>query len=212
MIDELYTAVKLYLTQISREALDEPGRPPLGGHRSVHDQPRAGRRHHRARAARHRGKQDPARGSFSDAGMARDQRPARAPRRQPAPRDQRVPQRRPQERAGAARAEGHCSATSSGRTPTRIFGGWRATRRRASRRRSLHLDLISDFKRINSHFCSVAYPILEQAGVLSKTRVLGAPPAALDARRTPASRWIRQARAEHFAASTRTMALTLSEI
>ena len=41
---------------------------------------------------------------------------------------------------------------------------------------SLHLDLLSDFKRVNSLFCSVAYPILESAGVLSKTRVL--PPSA----------------------------------
>ncbi len=39
---------------------------------------------------------------------------------------------------------------------------------------SLHLDLLADFKRINSLFCSIAYPILESAGVLSKTRVLGA--------------------------------------
>ena len=38
---------------------------------------------------------------------------------------------------------------------------------------SLHLDLLSDFKRINSLFCSVSYPILESAGVLSKSRVLG---------------------------------------
>ena len=29
---------------------------------------------------------------------------------------------------------------------------------------SLHLDLLADFKRINSLFCSVAYPILESAG------------------------------------------------
>jgi phosphate:Na+ symporter len=36
---------------------------------------------------------------------------------------------------------------------------------------SLHLDLISDLKRINSHICSIAYPILEQAGVLAKTRL-----------------------------------------
>ena len=36
---------------------------------------------------------------------------------------------------------------------------------------SLHLDLLSDLRRINSHICSVAYPILEQAGVLSKTRL-----------------------------------------
>jgi len=42
---------------------------------------------------------------------------------------------------------------------------------------SLHLDLLADFKRINSLFCSVAYPILESAGVLSKTRLLGEQPA-----------------------------------
>ena len=36
---------------------------------------------------------------------------------------------------------------------------------------SLHIDLISDLKRINSHICSIAYPILESAGALSKTRL-----------------------------------------
>ncbi|HEY9065733.1 MAG TPA: Na/Pi cotransporter family protein [Burkholderiaceae bacterium] len=36
---------------------------------------------------------------------------------------------------------------------------------------SLHLDLISDLKRINSHICSIAYPILESAGALAKTRL-----------------------------------------
>ncbi|MDQ2942679.1 MAG: Na/Pi cotransporter family protein [Candidatus Dormibacteraeota bacterium] len=40
---------------------------------------------------------------------------------------------------------------------------------------SLHLDLISDLKRINSHICSIAYPILEHAGVLAKTRLREAP-------------------------------------
>jgi len=49
---------------------------------------------------------------------------------------------------------------------------------------SLHLDLLADFKRVNSLFCSVAYPILEQAGVLSKTRLLnGAATAAAEAPR-----------------------------
>ena len=33
---------------------------------------------------------------------------------------------------------------------------------------SLHLDLISDLKRINSHICSIAYPILESAGALTE--------------------------------------------
>jgi phosphate:Na+ symporter len=41
---------------------------------------------------------------------------------------------------------------------------------------SLHLDLISDLRRINSHFCSVAYPILEEAGVLAKTRLMSPAP------------------------------------
>jgi phosphate:Na+ symporter len=36
---------------------------------------------------------------------------------------------------------------------------------------SLHLDLISDLKRINSHICSIAYPILDSAGVLTQTRM-----------------------------------------
>jgi phosphate:Na+ symporter len=36
---------------------------------------------------------------------------------------------------------------------------------------SLHIDLISDLKRINSHICSIAYPILENAGALANTRI-----------------------------------------
>ena len=36
---------------------------------------------------------------------------------------------------------------------------------------SLHIDLISDLKRINSHICSIAYPILESAGVLAPNRL-----------------------------------------
>ena len=31
--------------------------------------------------------------------------------------------------------------------------------------------LISDLRRINSHICSIAYPILEEAGVLARTRL-----------------------------------------
>jgi phosphate:Na+ symporter len=36
---------------------------------------------------------------------------------------------------------------------------------------SLHLDVISDMKRINSHLCSIAYPILDQAGKLRSSRL-----------------------------------------
>ena len=36
---------------------------------------------------------------------------------------------------------------------------------------SLHLDLISDLTRINSHICSIAYPILDSAGALAPSRL-----------------------------------------
>ena len=36
---------------------------------------------------------------------------------------------------------------------------------------SLHIDLISDMKRINSHICSIAYPILDSAGALAPNRL-----------------------------------------
>jgi phosphate:Na+ symporter len=45
---------------------------------------------------------------------------------------------------------------------------------------SLHLDLISDLKRINSHICSIAYPILESAGALTQTRLRHSRLAAMD--------------------------------
>ncbi|MBG9388223.1 Na/Pi cotransporter family protein [Caenimonas aquaedulcis] len=35
----------------------------------------------------------------------------------------------------------------------------------------LHIDLISDLKRINSHICSIAYPILDSAGALAPNRL-----------------------------------------
>ena len=36
---------------------------------------------------------------------------------------------------------------------------------------SLYLDLISDLKRINSHICSIAYPILDSVGALAPNRL-----------------------------------------
>jgi len=36
---------------------------------------------------------------------------------------------------------------------------------------ALHLDIIRDLKRINSHITSIAYPILEQAGALAPSRL-----------------------------------------
>jgi phosphate:Na+ symporter len=36
---------------------------------------------------------------------------------------------------------------------------------------SLHLDVLRDLKRIHSHICSVAYPVLERAGALQSSRL-----------------------------------------
>ncbi|MCB9988775.1 MAG: Na/Pi cotransporter family protein [Rhodospirillales bacterium] len=37
---------------------------------------------------------------------------------------------------------------------------------------SLHLDIIRDYRRINNYMCTVAYPILEQRGLLRETRLI----------------------------------------
>ncbi len=36
---------------------------------------------------------------------------------------------------------------------------------------SLHLDVLRDLKRIHSHICSAAYPVLERAGALRPSRL-----------------------------------------
>jgi phosphate:Na+ symporter len=46
---------------------------------------------------------------------------------------------------------------------------------------SLHLDVLRDLKRIHSHICSVAYPVLDAAGELEAYRRVGNGPAALAA-------------------------------
>ncbi len=43
---------------------------------------------------------------------------------------------------------------------------------------SLHLDVLRDLKRIHSHICAVAYPILEAAGELTPSRLKSAEPVA----------------------------------
>ncbi len=41
---------------------------------------------------------------------------------------------------------------------------------------SLHIDLISELRRVNSHICSIAYPILESAGALASSRLKAVEP------------------------------------
>jgi len=46
---------------------------------------------------------------------------------------------------------------------------------------SLHLDVLRDLKRIHSHICSVAYPVLDAAGELETYRRARNEPAAIAA-------------------------------
>lgn len=49
----------------------------------------------------------------------------------------------------------------------------REGRRESMESSSLHLDILRDLKRIHSHICSVAYPVLERAGELQPNRLKG---------------------------------------
>src|SRR4029077_12046743 len=44
---------------------------------------------------------------------------------------------------------------------------------------SLHLDMLRDLKRIHSHVCSVAYPVLERTGELQPNRLKESEPGLL---------------------------------
>ncbi len=54
--------------------------------------------------------------------------------------------------------ESHVGRLTSGKTKSIVTSG-------------IHIDVLRDFKRINSHLASVAYPVLERAGELRKTRL-----------------------------------------
>ena len=71
----------------------------------------------------------------------------------------------------AAGGEGALPRPASTSTPPRHIARLQDNTTQSIETSSLHLDLISDLKRINSHICSIAYPILESAGALTATRI-----------------------------------------
>ena len=170
IVDELYTAVKLYLTQISREALDEKeGRRWADIVSFTINLEQVGDIIERVLIDLEEKKIEKRR-NFSDAGMAEicdlharltanlrlgmsvflngDLKSAQ----------ELLAQKVLFRDLERAYADSHL-ARLAGNTVESIETS------------SLHLDLISDLKRINSHICSIAYPILEQAGVLARTRL-----------------------------------------
>ena len=67
-------------------------------------------------------------------------------------------------------------------TPPRnaLLARLRAGRPESIETSSLHLDVLRDLKRIYSHICSVAYPVLEAAGELQPSRLKESDVAAAD--------------------------------
>jgi phosphate:Na+ symporter len=170
VVDELYTAVKLYLTQVSREALDErEGRRWTDIVSFTINMEQIGDIIERILTDVEEKKIDKGR-NFSDAGMAEicdlharlianlrlglsvflngDLKSAQ----------ELLAQKVLFRDLERAYADSHLSRLA-GNTVDSIETS------------SLHLDLIADLRRINSHICSIAYPILEQAGVLARTRL-----------------------------------------
>ena len=169
-VDELYTAIKMYLTQISREALSERearrwtdivsftiNMEQIGDiiERVLQDVEDKKIRKNR---------------SFSDAGMAEichlheallaNLRLGMSVFLDGHVRDA---QKLLEEKARFRDLEHAYAATHIGRLQLNTAQSIETS--------SLHLDLISDLKRINSHICSIAYPILESAGALAATRI-----------------------------------------
>ncbi len=169
-VDELYTAIKLYLTQISREALSEResrrwtdvvsftiNMEQIGDiiERVIQDVEDKKVRKNR---------------SFSEAGMAEicnlhemllsNLRLGMSVFLEGNVRDAK---KLLEEKARFRDLEHQYAASHIGRL--------RDNTAQSIETSSLHLDLISDLKRINSHICSIAYPILESAGALRDNRI-----------------------------------------
>ena len=169
-VDELYTAIKLYLTQISREALSEResrrwtdvvsftiNMEQIGDiiERILQDVEDKKVRKNR---------------SFSEAGMAEichlhERLLANLRLGMSVFLDGHVREAKKllEEKARFRDLEHEYAASHIGRL--------RDNTAQSIETSSLHLDLISDLKRINSHICSIAYPILESAGALRQTRI-----------------------------------------
>jgi len=58
----------------------------------------------------------------------------------------------------------------------RHLGRLREGRQETLETTSLHLDILRDLKRIHSHICSVAYPVLDAAGELSELQTTESDP------------------------------------
>jgi phosphate:Na+ symporter len=169
-VDRLYTAIKLYLTQVSREALSErEGRRWADVMSFTINMEQIGDIIERVLQDLEDKKIRPNR-SFSDAGMGeichlheRLVANLRLGMSVFLNGDLRDARKLLEEKTRFGDLEREYAATHIARLQDRAAQSIETS--------SLHLDLISDLKRINSHICSSAYPILDSAGALTQTRL-----------------------------------------
>jgi phosphate:Na+ symporter len=169
-VDELYTSIKLYLTQVSREALSErEGRRWTEVMSFTINMEQVGDIIERVLQDIEAKKIRPAR-RFSDAGMAeivhlheRLMTNLRLGMSVFLDGDVRAAGRLLEEKARFRDQQIEYAASHIARLQDNTVQSIETS--------SLHLDLISELKRINSHICSIAYPILESAGALADTRL-----------------------------------------
>ena len=170
VVDGLYTAIKLYLTQVSREALSErEGRRWADVMSFTINMEQIGDIIERVLQDLEDKKIRPNR-SFSDAGMGeichlheRLVANLRLGMSVFLNGDLRDARKLLEEKTRFGDLEREYAATHIARLQDRSAQSIETS--------SLHLDLISDLKRINSHICSSAYPILDSAGALTQTRL-----------------------------------------
>jgi len=170
VVDELYTAVKLYLTQISREALDEKeGRRWADIVSFAINMEQIGDIIERIITELEDKRMDKGL-KFSDAGMAeivdlhaRLMANLRLGLSVFLNRDLKSAQELLAQKVLFRDLERAYANSHLGRLTSNTVDSIETS--------SLHLDLISDLRRINSHICSIAYPILEEAGVLARSRL-----------------------------------------
>jgi phosphate:Na+ symporter len=169
-VDELYSAIKYYLTKISREALgEEESRRWTDIISFTINMEQIGDIIERVLIDIEDKKIKPGR-NFSDAGMAEicelharlvdNLRLGMSVFLNGTVRDA---QKLLEEKARFRDLERAYAATHLGRLSENTLQSMETS--------SLHIDLISDLKRVNSHICSIAYPILDSAGALAPNRL-----------------------------------------
>ncbi|MDO8385264.1 MAG: Na/Pi cotransporter family protein [Polaromonas sp.] len=169
-VDELYSAIKYYLTKISREALgEEESRRWTDIISFTINMEQIGDIIERVLIDIEDKKIKPGR-NFSEAGMAEicelhqrlidNLRLSMSVFLNGSVRDA---QKLLEEKARFRDLERAYATTHLGRLSDRTMQSMETS--------SLHIDLISDLKRINSHICSIAYPILDSAGALAPSRL-----------------------------------------